>query len=72
MSAKLRLPKTSLQVSNIGITLEALTRRIMVSPVTVSYIRGLKAAGFNAVRIHCAWNKPHSGKTTAEKAQKYN
>lgn len=55
---------------NIGNTLEAPDGEgSWCRPVTVSYIRGLKAAGFNAVRIPCAWNSHIQGKTTAEKAK---
>lgn len=55
---------------NIGNTLEAPDGEgSWTRSVTIEYIRGLKAAGFNAVRIPCAWDSHISGKTAAEKKQ---
>lgn len=55
---------------NIGNTLEAPDGEgSWTRPVTIDYIRGLKAAGFNAVRIPCAWNSHIDGKTKKEKAK---
>lgn len=55
---------------NIGNTLEAPDGEgAWTRSVTVDYIRGLKAAGFNAVRVPCAWDSHIDGKTTAEKAK---
>lgn len=55
---------------NIGNTLEAPDGEgSWTRSVTIDYIRGLKAAGFNAVRIPCAWDSHVKGKTAAEKRQ---
>lgn len=55
---------------NIGNTLEAPDGEgSWTRPVTIEYIRGLKAAGFNAVRIPCAWNSHIDGNTSKEKAK---
>lgn len=55
---------------NIGNTLEAPDGEGSWSaPVTISYIRALKAAGFNAVRVPCAWDSHVTGKTPNEKKQ---
>lgn len=53
---------------NIGNTLEAPKGEgSWTRSVTIEYIRGLKAAGFNAVRVPCAWDSHVTGKTPNEK-----